>query len=547
MGTLKHSCLDEVTRALVLARNSHSLNSRHDMLSKGLSPHTAKDFVQRTWRCSGSVVKRMIKSLPNDFQIKSLFELCQLRRSELFDNSFLHTRKEKVLTIVSGRMTNNSILMESFASDRFIDLSDPAGVRETHRKHRGNNCNLLNQSEDRHSNLGRRRSDSMDVCEHIKSSSHHRLPPRTSVSSKDDVDPNGHGQMLEDSVELSSDWIDSSWERSQDLSSSSCGRDISTGEGTKAFGDKRTRSISRGRGRDLVSILSKTLRPKADDVTDEDMTSSDDMHASSLSSYSGESLGVTVAEGSRRFLLQKVDSIRMAAANRREAKRTALEESLMQQLADMQTLHDDAIREMEVKLHQREAAIKTLERALSLRNEAVEEVRDELDLTRAKLKEAEHTIRKQEKKLARKARSPSPDKGLRSRRRSNDTANQQNNDNGYDHLCFQTSLERGFNSRGHQRHSSVGRNQDFDQDRPQQSGNDGNSHPRQSNGSLLRRQVDSQEHVDFESRVSLTSDRRTMMGSRSSSRRSLVSDPTRPLSRSTSGTPTYAVHDHSRR
>ena len=101
--------------------------------------------------------------------------------------------------------------------------------------------------------------------------------------------------------------------------------------------------------------------------------------------------------------------MRMAGANRREAKRTALEECLMNQLADMQTNHEAEMGEMGIKLHQREAAIKTLERALTLRNGAVDEVRDELDVALAKLKEAEAKLKKQDKQLSRRVLSPSPE------------------------------------------------------------------------------------------------------------------------------------------
>jgi chromosome segregation ATPase len=95
----------------------------------------------------------------------------------------------------------------------------------------------------------------------------------------------------------------------------------------------------------------------------------------------------------------------------------------MQQLADMQSRHDEAMREMEIKLQQREAAIQTLERALCLRNEAVEEVRDELDFTRAKLNDAERMIQRYVQETnqlvaARNARSASPPNGHLTRRRS---------------------------------------------------------------------------------------------------------------------------------
>lgn len=417
----------------------------------------------------------------------------------------------------------------------------------------------------------RRRSYSMDAWEHNTSNSDHRFPPSRSVISKDET-------------ELSADWID----RNSELhhSNSSCGRTV---ERADAYADKEGRSSSRGRGlfraesrsRDLVSILSKGFRPKADDAagTDEDMTLSDDPHGGSLSSNSVESS--SLADGSRRFLLQKVDSIRLAAANRRDAKRTALEESLMQQLADMQTRHDDAMREMEVKLHQREAAIQTLERALCLRNEAVEEVRDELDWTRAKLHDAERTIQRHETnrllKEARNARSASPPHGFASRRRSKDskhttaaaakfqpdmmlhdvrskrevsndllrTANHSSKsrtalplpasgDDGrlntsrsstssdWD-IDDNTTLDMSIKDRGHHhRHKSGGRHHDLDKDRLQQLESDPR---RQRRSSRRRHQVDSQQdHSEFETRVSLNSERRAMVGYKRSSQRSLSFD-----------------------
>ena len=201
-----------------------------------------------------------------------------------------------------------------------------------------------------------RRASPLDVCEHFhkpsKSSSHRRLPTRPAVSTTE--------TLLDDTTRPA----------------------VSTSE---RLLDDTTRPA--------VSTTERLL----DDTTD------------APSDWVDSSLGAKVETtetslGRGRGLFRRE---RMASVNR-EAKRTALEESLMKQLADMQTNHCAEISELEIKLHQREAAIKTLERAQSLRDRAVDEMRDELNATLAKLKEAETKLKKKEKQLSRKARSASP-------------------------------------------------------------------------------------------------------------------------------------------
>lgn len=74
--------------------------------------------------------------------------------------------------------------------------------------------------------------------------------------------------------------------------------------------------------------------------------------------------------------------------NRRDAKPTALEDKLMQQMADMLKTHKAEMTEMQTKLNQREAAIKTLETALTLRTVSVDELRTELQDVTGQLKKA---------------------------------------------------------------------------------------------------------------------------------------------------------------
>jgi myosin heavy subunit len=209
--------------------------------------------------------------------------------------------------------------------------------------------------------------NNMDICEHEKSTSRRRTPLRPQGTIGKNANTKTSDPLLNGSAEISFDGLVSSR------------KDVDHQDWCDNQGDS------------IVSIPSKQKKTRSRMTSDEDTVVTDATHAMSHSSLSSQS------NGGLRCLFQRVDSMRMAASTRMDAKKTALEESLMQQLADMQSLHKAEIDEMEVKLHQREAAIKTLERALCLRNDAVDEVRDDLEKTQVKLHEAERSLRRLEK------------------------------------------------------------------------------------------------------------------------------------------------------
>lgn len=212
----------------------------------------------------------------------------------------------------------------------------------------------------------------MDMCEHAKSTSRRRSPMPSRGTS-----PRGPTTKNVDTIRTSDPQLNHI-------------PVISFG-GSNSGNDDDFQDWCGNRGDGNFTIPSEINKPRSKVRTDEDTVVTDGTYSMSQSSQSS---------GGFRCLLQRVDSIRIAASTRMEAKKTALEESLMQQLADMQSLHDAEINELGIKLHQREAAIKTLERALCLRSDAVEEVRDDLDKSQAKLMEAERTIRRLERQLA---------------------------------------------------------------------------------------------------------------------------------------------------
>jgi hypothetical protein len=277
---------------------------------------------------------------------------------------------------------------------------------------------LLQQSLD--DVLVRRRRLSMDNCEHINKgfggsksskssksiSPHRRLPPRPAASKYRDYHSADDMSSEEDTTEPSStDWMDS--------------EEMTMSGNSLNHMERNERSSSRGRG--LFRGLSRKPKPKE---AEEDWGAVSDGFSRSFSTSSTSNNKINsntnntnntntnntnnnnniAADGSqsKRFLLQKVDSIRMARNNRKEAKRTALEDSLMQQLAKMQLVHEGEMEEFALKLRQREAAIETLEKALTIKTETVDSLRNEMDIVMQRLEDAEAKAKKQEKKLAKK-------------------------------------------------------------------------------------------------------------------------------------------------
>ena len=139
------------------------------------------------------------------------------------------------------------------------------------------------------------------------------------------------------------------------------------------------------RASDVVSELGTTIAP--------------------FSTSSGSSAGGSSTK--RRNLLQRAGSLRRLGGGggsggggmggsgsshsntKLEKKKTAIEESLMNQLAQMQANQAQQLQEMALKLQQREAAIKTLEKALTLQTGTVDDLRSELSNVRTKLKKTE--------------------------------------------------------------------------------------------------------------------------------------------------------------
>ena len=261
--------------------------------------------------------------------------------------------------------------------------------------------------------------DPMDVCEHSKSRNRNRGHQRHPVATRKERGSNSSAELSDEDMEFmparNVGTLDVSEHSNKGLSIQSCssipvpqrreyrvdliGHDRNGSSQSRGCGilggsfDKHKRSESNGGN---ASALIETSVPKDESTHSEDRTFVDDMHSLSQSSLSASS--IPTADTPRNGFLTRVDSFRMG---KREVKRTALEESLMQQLANMQALHDAELKEMSIKVEQRESAITTLERALYLRNETVDEIRDELDSTVAKLKEAQMTIKKLEAMLER--------------------------------------------------------------------------------------------------------------------------------------------------
>lgn len=260
--------------------------------------------------------------------------------------------------------------------------------------------------------------DAMDACAHMKSTTRRRSPPPPRTSTK--VNASSSAQLPRQQTTTPSDWIDCC-ENHVSISSLD-GANLQTWQDEEiplscvhdSFrNDPDYQEWCEGRKCSRLSIPPRMHQHKNDYVTDEDMTVSDSTYSTSHSS--------TQSNGSIRTFLQKVDSFRVAASNRMESKKTALEESLMKQLAHTQYRYKAEMNEMELKLHQREAAIKTLERALCLRNDAVDEVRNELDVTRQQLDEAKHSIKRLERKLLSKGTPTITDtEGARQRSRTPD-------------------------------------------------------------------------------------------------------------------------------
>lgn len=122
------------------------------------------------------------------------------------------------------------------------------------------------------------------------------------------------------------------------------------------------------------------------------LVAGNDDDASAMSpSYSGSSASgnSTDKRGERHARSgHRTSKVGQMVTNRRDAKRTALEDKLMQQMADMLKNHQAEIIEMQTKLNQREAAIKTLETALTFRTVSVDELRTELQDVTGQLKKA---------------------------------------------------------------------------------------------------------------------------------------------------------------
>ena len=177
-------------------------------------------------------------------------------------------------------------------------------------------------------------------------------------------------------------------------------------------------SASRGRADGMMQSMTRRFRPPGS--TDEEFSlMSPSQSGSSASGSSEKAVKPITNEDSGLFTAKWVGQM---LKDRREAKKTALEEKLMNQMALIISHHKAEMEAMETTLNQKEAAIKTLEKALSLKTESVDELRNNEKILRLELDQRKHQLKKAlkadtamesiDQKVVRRSRKPTRRSGL---------------------------------------------------------------------------------------------------------------------------------------